>query len=229
MARRRAIHLSEADHARISAAVAAAEGTSAGEIVTIVAERSDGYSDVALAWAAIAAMAALTVLSLFPDFYLAHYDRLFGDWGHEWTHRGILAFAATVAILKFLGMLAIQLWQPLKFWLIPRPIRAARVRGRAETLFKVGAERRTSGRTGVLIYLSLREHRAEIVADAAIASKVSPEVWGLAMAAMLDPIRDGRLADGMIAAVGEVGKVIAQHFPRAADDVNELPDRLIEV
>jgi putative membrane protein len=229
MARHRAIHLSEADHARISAAVAAAEGTSAGEIVTIVAERSDGYTDVALAWAAFIAMTALTVLSLFPDFTLGHYDRLFGDWGSEWTHRGILALAAAVAILKFIGVVLIQLWQPLKFWLIPRPVKAARVRGRAEMLFKVGAERRTTGRTGVLIYLSLREHRAEIVADAAIAGKVSPEVWGAAMAAMLGPIREGRLADGMIAAIGEVGTVIAEHFPRASDDKNELPDRLIEV
>jgi putative membrane protein len=49
------------------------------------------------------------------------------------------------------------------------------------------------------------------------------------MAAMLVEIRAGRLADGMIAAVGEVGKVLAEHFPRADDDTNELPDRLIEV
>lgn len=229
MARRKAIYLSEDDHKRISAAVAAAEGTSAGEIVTIVTERSDGYTDVALAWAAFVALTALTVLSLFPDFYLGLYDRVLGDWGSEWTRRGILAFAVTVAIVKFIGMVLLQLWQPLKFWLIPKPVKSARVRERAVTLFKVGAERRTSGRTGVLIYLSLREHRAEIVADAAIASKVSPEVWGAAMAAMLGPIRDGRLADGMIAAVGEVGTVIAEHFPRASDDQNELPDRLIEV
>ena len=39
----------------------------------------------------------------------------------------------------------------------------------------------------------------------------------------------GRLADGMIAAVSQVGKVLGEHFPRAEDDVNELPDRLIEV
>jgi len=229
MARRKTIHLGEGDHARISAAVAAAEGTSAGEIVTIIAERSDDYLDVALAWSAFVALTALTVLAVFPDFYLGLYDRLLGEWGTEWTHRGIFALAAMVATLKFLGMLVLQFWQPLKFWLVPRPVRAARVRTRAETLFKVGAERRTTGRTGVLIYLSLREHRAEIVADAAIAGKVSPEVWGAAMAAMLGPIREGRLADGMIAAIEQVGAVIAQHFPRASDDRNELPDRLIEV
>ena len=137
--------------------------------------------------------------------------------------------ALGAATVKFLGMLIIQLWQPLKFWLIPPPVKARRVLARAITCFKVGAERRTHGRTGILIYLSMREHRAEIVADAAITSKVSSEVWGEAMAAMLPEIRAGRIADGMVAAVERVGAVLAEHFPRAEDDTNELPDRLIEV
>jgi len=42
-------------------------------------------------------------------------------------------------------------------------------------------------------------------------------------------VREGRVADGMVAAVAEVGQVLAPHFPRADDDVDELPDRLIEV
>ena len=108
-------------------------------------------------------------------------------------------------------------------------VQRARALGRAIDLFKVGAERRTHGRTGILIYLSMREHRAEIVADEAIASKVSPETWGEAMAAMLVEIKAGRCAEGMIAAVERVGAVLAEHFPRAEDDQNELPDRLIEL
>lgn len=229
MGKPQAILLSEADHARVSAAVAAAEAHSAGEIVTILTDRSDGYSDVSLAWAIFAAMTTLTVISVLPDFTLGIYDRLLGDWGSEWTHQGILAFAASVAILKFIGIMLIQLWQPLKFWLIPGIVKSARVRARAVTCFKVGAERRTHGRTGILIYLSMREHRAEIVADAAIAGQVPPEVWGTAMAALLGPIREGRIADGMVAAIEQVGIVLAEHFPRAEDDTNELPDRLIEV
>ena len=226
---RKTLLLTAEDHDRVSAAVAAAEARTAGEIVTIVTGRSDGYSDIALAWAAFAAFTALVVLSLFPDFYLALYDRLTGRWAADWTPAAVLAFATGFAILKFLGTWLIQLWQPLKFVLIPRRVKHARVRARAETCFKVGAERRTHGRTGILIYLSLAERRAEIVADAAIASRVSAETWGAAMAAMLAEIREGRLADGMIAATGQVGAVLAEHFPRAEDDVNELPDRLIEV
>ncbi len=229
MAAQDTFRLSETDHARVSAAVAAAEAHSAGEIVTIVTDRSDGYTDVALAWAVFAAVTALTVLSIWPDFYLGIYDRLLGDWGSEWTHRGVLAFAAAIAVIKFIAVMLLQLWQPLKFLLVPGIVKAARVRARAVTCFKVGAERRTHGRTGILIYVSLREHRAEIVADEAIASKVSSEVWGEAMAAMLTEIRGGQLATGLVASVERVGAVLAEHFPRAENDTNELPDRLIEV
>ena len=222
-------YLTDADHDRVSAAVEAAESRTAGEIVTVVADRSDGYSDIALAWSAIAAFTALIVLALFPDFYLGKVDWLLDYWAHEWTPREIFAIAAIVGILKFLGMWLIQLWQPLKFWLILPPIKTQRTFARAVSLFKVGAERRTHGRTGILIYLSMREHRAQIIADEAIASRVSPETWGEAMAAMLVHIKDGRVADGMIAAVEKVGVVLAEHFPRLEDDQNELPDRLIEL
>lgn len=224
-----AIHLTPAEHDRVSAAVAAAEGRSAGEIVTIVTERSDGYADIALAWAGFAALTALTVFSIFTEFYLGIYDRIFGDWDSEWTHQGIAALAATIGITKFIGVVLVQFWPPLKWFLIPRFIKAGRARTRAITCFKVGAERRTHGRTGILIYVSLREHHAEILADAAIASKVSPEVWGQAMAALLDGIRAGDLASGLVGAVEQVGAVLAEHFPRADDDQNELPDRVIEV
>ena len=70
---------------------------------------------------------------------------------------------------------------------------------------------------------------ANAVADEAIASKVSADVWGEAMADMLKDIRHGRIADGLVAGVRDVGAVLAEHFPRAEDDQNELPDRLIEV
>jgi putative membrane protein len=222
-------HLSEAEHAAVSAAVSAAEGSTAGEIVTVVTDRSDGYTDVALVWAAVAAFSAIAALTFFPDFYLGLVDRLLGKWNAEWTPRGIFGLALLVGILKFAGAWLIQLWQPLKFFLIPGPIKSHRVNRRAIDIFKVGTDRRTTGRTGILIYLSMRERRAEIVADEAIASKVAPEVWGEAMAAMLVELKRGACGAGVVAAVERVGKVLAEHLPRGAEDVNELPDRLIEL
>ena len=132
-------------------------------------------------------------------------------------------------ILKFGGVWLFLQWDRLRFLLIPGPVKTARVRERAVKHFKVGAERRTHGRTGVLIYLSMREHRADIVADISIAEKVDAEVWGEAMADMLVEIKQGRIAEGLAAGVRDVGAVLSQHFPKAEDDENELPDRLIEV
>lgn len=223
------LSLTEADRDAIAAAVASAEQRSAGEIVTIVAERSDRYADVALVWSAFVAFLALSVLALFPDFYLGRIDRLLGNWEPRWTPREAFALAALVGTLKFSGMWLLQLWLPLRLALVPAPLKHHRVHMRAVTLFRVGAERRTTGRTGILIYLSQAERRAEIVADEAIAGQVSPEVWGEAMAALLAELRQGRAGAGMVAAIGRVGDVLARHLPRAEDDKNELPDRVIEV
>lgn len=224
-----ASYLSPDDHARISAAVSAAEEHTSGEIVTILAERSDGYTDVALAWSVLVSFTAIVALSLAPDFFLGLFDRLTGSWVSVWTPGQIFALAAAVGIVKFVIMMLLQLWQPLKFLMIPGTITSARTRARALTCFKVGAERRTQVHTGILIYLSMREHRAEIVADETIAARVPDAAWEDAMAAMIDHIREGRVAEGMAAAVAKVGVVLAQHCPRADDDHNELPDRLIEV
>jgi putative membrane protein len=141
----------------------------------------------------------------------------------------VLGLALGVAALKFAGMYLLMLWRPLRLALTPGPVKAARVHARALTCFRIGAESRTTGRTGVLVYLSLAERRAEIIADEAVAGKVAPDVWGDAMHAMLGHVRAGRLGDGMAAAVAQVGTVLAAHCPRAADDINELPDRLIEI
>lgn len=223
------VEITEADRAAVSAAVAAAEAKSAGEIVTIIAAESNTFHDVAVLWSALVAFLALAVLALFPDSYLPLVDRVLGRWASEWTPHHILSLALTAATAKFFAMWLLQLWRPLRLALVPSALKGARVRDRAVRYFKVGAERRTSGRTGILIYLSLAEHRAEIVADEAIASKVAPEVWGDAMGAMIAEIRAGRPGAGMVAAVERVGDVLAQHFPRAEDDRNELPDRLIEL
>jgi putative membrane protein len=152
-----------------------------------------------------------------------------GKWNAEWTPRGIFGLALFVGIVKFAGMWLIQLWQPLKFLLIPGPIKSHRANARAVQIFTVGAQGRTTGKTGILIYLSMRERRAEIVADEAITSKVAPEVWGEAMAAMLAELKRGHVGAGMAAAVGKVGAILAEHLPRQIDDANELPDRLIEL
>lgn len=222
-------YLTSEEHAKVTAAVGQAERRTSGEIVTIVADRSDGYTDVALAWAALVSFLVLSLLAFFPDAPLDAYESLHGAWNAEWTPGEVFAAAAGVGMLVFLLMVLVQLWRPLKYALVPAVVKTNRAEERAIDLFKVGAERRTHGRTGILIYLSMSEHRAEIVADEAIAEKVDDEVWGEAMAAMLAELKQGRIAEGMIAAIERVGVVLSEHFPRDDDNFNELPDRLIEL
>ena len=103
------------------------------------------------------------------------------------------------------------------------------MRRRAIQYFKVGAERRTEARVGILLYLSLDERIAEIVADEAIHKAVPAERWGEAMTALVDEVRAGRPAEGMAAAVTRIGAILSENFPKTETDRNELPDRLIEL
>jgi putative membrane protein len=113
--------------------------------------------------------------------------------------------------------------------LTPHPTKLRRVRRRAVQFFRASAEHRTRGRVGVLLYVSLAEHRAEIVADAAIHGKVTDDCWGEAMAMLVAGLRRDDPAGGMADAIARIGEILAEQFPRQAHDVNELPDRLIEL
>ncbi|MBA3863625.1 MAG: hypothetical protein CVT87_03975 [Alphaproteobacteria bacterium HGW-Alphaproteobacteria-9] len=222
-------YLDDAGRKLVADAVTAAEAQTSGEIVTVLADRSDGYTDVALLWAVGAAFTVMSLFAAFPLPFLDLWDRMIGGWGHQWSTGELASMVIGLGLLSFLAVMLVQQWEPLKFALIPGPTKTIRVHAQAVRQFKVGADRRTTGRTGVMIYLSMREHRAEIIADESIAAVVSAEVWGEAMGDMLIEIRKGRIAEGLAVGIGDVGFVLAQHFPRGADDVNELPDRLIEV
>jgi putative membrane protein len=120
-------------------------------------------------------------------------------------------------------------YMPLRMALTPGATKQRRVGRRAIAMFRASAEQKTRGRTGVLLYLSLLEHRAEILADSAIASKVEPEVWGEAMEVLIDHVKEGRTGQGIAEAVDKIGVVLAGCLPRTIGDENELPDRLIEI
>ncbi|MFM7402562.1 MAG: TPM domain-containing protein [Erythrobacter sp.] len=222
-------YLDDAGRKLVSDAVTAAESATSGEIVTVLTEASDGYTDVALMWAAGSAFTIMSIFAAFPSPFLDAWDASFAGWGHEWTTGELASTVIGLGLIMFLVVVLLQLWLPLKYALIPGPTKTIRVHNQAVRQFKVGAQARTTGRTGVLIYLSMREHRAEIVADESIAAKVPAEVWGEAMGDMLAHIRKGAVAEGLAVGISDVGHVLAEHFPRGSDDANELPDRLIEV
>ena len=223
------MRLSEADHDKVSSAIAAAESKTNGEIVAVATPISDPYHDVALHWALVPLFAVLAWAAWRPTALAWWYDFLLGGWHPEPTLSQLLTLLMVFAALKFTVALLILKWMPLRLALTPAATKHRRVRRRAVAVFKAAAERRTVGRTGVLIYLSMAERRGEIVGDEAITKVTTPETWGDAMTALLVDVKQGQVGDGIVAAIERVGAVLAEHFPRSAGDINEIPDKLIEL
>ena len=223
------LNLTDDERTRIGEAITAAELGSDGEIVAAASPSSDAYHDVALHWAVAVLIAVLACFAAFPATLTWYDELLFGGWRETPGPHELLTLLMVLAVLKFTVVLLILRIPKLRLRLTPGTTKQRRVRRRAIIVFKAGAERRTIGRTGVLIYLSLAEHRAEIVADEALHKITDADIWGEAMAALTTEMKAGRPAEGLIAAVGIVGQVLASHFPKTAADTNEIPDRLVEL
>ena len=223
------MRLSEQDHLLVAEAVAKAERESDGEIVTIVAPRSDAYHDVGLHYAILAMLLVPVGLAFAPQAWIDWAAGLVLGWNPELSREIVMLYLFAKMTAAFLIVRFALAWMPLRMALTPGRTKGRRVRRRAIELFRTGCELKTRGRTGVLLYVSLAEHRAEIVADKAIADQVQPEVWGDAMVALVDELKAGRPGHGIAAAVGKVGAVLAPILPPTIDNPNELPDRLIEL
>lgn len=221
--------LTEADHEKVSKAIAAAEATTDGEIVAVTTPLSDPYHDVGLHWAVAMMILVLAWAAWRPDWLQWWFDQFFGGWRPEPTLSELLTLLMVLAVLKFTAVLLILKWMPLRLALTPSATKHRRVRRRAVAIFKAAAERRTQDRVGILIYLSTGERRAEIVADEAITKVTTPETWGEAMASLLADVRDGRPGDGICAAIQQIGIVLSEHFPKSSGNPNEIPDKLIEL
>ena len=221
--------LSRQDHDLVNAAVTAAERDSDGEIVVIVAPRSDAYHDVALHYALLAVLIVPAALALVPQSFVDRIAGLMLGWNAEFS-RGVLMLALFVLMtLAFLLVRLVLAAMKLRLALTPGRTKSRRVHRRAVELFRARCELKTRGRTGVLVYLSLAERRAEILADKAIADQVEPEVWGEAMAELVDEVKAGRPGAGLTRSVELVGAVLARVLPPKSDNPNELPDRFVEL
>lgn len=197
--------LTQAEAAKVAEHVAQAERGTAGEIVVVLAERSDGYERQRTAASFSATL--LTALAIYT-------------------------FAPSVPELWVLcGQAPLML---LFWWLSGRPgltralvpARAlhAAVRARAEQSFLEQGVTETRDRSGVLLFLSEAERRVELLADRGIHERVGADVWQALVDDVVAAIRGGHAASGITRAVDAIGARLAQHFPPAPDDTNELPN-----
>ena len=193
------------DHEAVAAAIRAAEARTCGQLVCVLAHSSSDYGHIPLLWASVVALIAPWPLILFT----------------QWSVQRI--FLAQLAVFIVVGLVCA--WTPLRLALVPRRAKRGRAHRAALEQFFVRRVGRTANRSGVLIFVSLAERYARIVADDGIAQKVSNAEWQGAIDALTGHMRDGRIAAGFIAAIERCGAVLAANAPPDGTP-SQLPDRL---
>lgn len=201
--------ITESDKARVTAAIRAAESRTAGEIFCVIARQSSDYRLIPVAWAAAVALATpLPLLAL-----------------TNWS-------APVVYLLQVIAFLLVAMalsHSRIRFRIVPRQAQHDRAHAEAMRQFYAQGIDKTENRTGVLIFASTAERYVEVVADAGINDKASASVWDEAIHALVSAVKDGRPADGFVAAIERCGAVLAEHFPPGALKRDELPDKLLEL
>jgi putative membrane protein len=208
-----AILLDSADAKEIIASIRASEKKTSAEIFAVLSRQSDDYR--------LAALAFLLMYLLAISLCLA----VLAWW--RWISVPLPVFAgaqflaaATMAILVlFLPRFAVLL--------VPRRVRYRRAHASAAQQFRAHGIHLTSGRTGVLVFVSFAERYAEIMADSAIAEKFGQDFWNDAVARLVERVSRGQVKEGYVEVIGIIGERLAQEFPRGSTDRNELDDRLV--
>ena len=99
---------------------------------------------------------------------------------------------------------------------------------RAKRRFELLGMTKTALRNGVLIYIAPNLRRFHILGDTAIHEKLGEDFWKETAAEIEGHFRKGDFTDGIVHGIARVAVVLEAHFPRSADDVNELPDDVTE-
>jgi putative membrane protein len=193
------------DHAAIAAAIAAAEKRTSAQFVCVLARASSDYAHVPLIWA--------SVLALLTPWPLIEFT--------EWSVQRIFL----VQLGAFIVFALVFSWMPLRLVLVPRVVRRARAHRAALEQFVLRRVAHTKNRTGVMIFVSLAERYARIMADEGIGQKVHTADWQAAVDALVSHMHEGRIAAGFTAAIESCATVAAVHAPPDGS-ANELPNRL---
>jgi putative membrane protein len=198
--------ISAQDRERISTAIRAAEARTSGEIVCVLTQSS---SDATALPIFVAAVVALALPWLFVAFTAMTVHRIL-----------------SLQIVVFLALMALLCLPRVRVALMPRKARRAIAHRVAMEQFTIRGIARKKDRSGILIFVSLAERYARIIADEGIATRVTQSEWQRAVDTLVLHMRSGRIADGFVAAINMCGNELATHFPRTEATRDELPDRI---
>lgn len=198
---------SDDDEKRISDAITLAESKTGGEIVAVVAPEAESYLYAPFLFASLVAL-----LVPWPFIYLTWHSV-------QWIY--------LIQLLVFAAIVALFLDTRRRLWLVPRSIKHMNAHRRAVEQFMVQNLRTSDGRTGVLIFVSLAERYAEIVAERQINNAVAPGTWQVIVDRMTGELSEDRPVEAFVHAIESCGEQLAKHFPPGSVNKNELPNHLI--
>ncbi len=201
--------LTDAERAQISDAIRDAEARTTGEIVCVLAAESPPAFALPILIAALAGLASPWLLVAITD----------------WTVLRILLVQLAVFVVMA-GLLGLP---RIRRALVPKAARRRRAHDYASEQFIAHGLHRTRDRTGILIFVSLGDRYARILADDGIAAKVPQHAWQSAVDELTARMSRREIADGFLGAIAVCAGVLEQHFPRAEGDRNELPNRIYEI
>ena len=202
------IHLTQSERDRISQAVLEAEKLTTGEIVPMIVAQSDDYPGARWRLAIVIAL----LFGFLAYFFLDDFDPAWILWVQiPGLYIGYSLGTFGVVLRPFLARSKID----------------EEVHQRALQAFFSRDLHATKDRTGILVMASLLEHRVEILADTGINAKVSQETWQGILTELIGKIKSGDLTEGICNAVRECGEVLAEDFPGAHDNPNEISNKII--
>jgi putative membrane protein len=208
--------LSETEKKRIESAVAATEKRTTGEIVCMIVSSSYHYpmADV------LGATAFALPLALLATHFLGGW--LWIGTQNMWLFLGL--FTLLFALLRWV----LRRYPPLKHLFISRREIDEEVEEAAVTGFFRKGLYRTRDANGVLLFISVFEHKVWLLADKGIHEKVPPEEWNQLVGRVTRGIRNGQGADAICKAIQEIGDLLNAHFPFKPGDTDELNNLIIE-
>jgi len=207
--------ISREEHLQITQKIRAAEKKTSGEIFAVVARTSDDYFYVS------GFMAALWALGF------GLLAALIFAWRGEFLSPIWLVGMQVITFLIFL--LIFQLFPTLRLWFVPRNVAYRRASANAVRQFLAHGIHDTTGRSGILLFVSIAERYAEVVADSGINEKVDQAHWDEIITILTSHAAEDDLGAGFVLAVEKSGKLLAEHFPPKRGKANELDDKVVEL
>jgi putative membrane protein len=195
------------DEDRIAAAITEVEKKTSGEIMVVVGRSASGYHLVPIVWAALITLAA-------PMFLLL----VFSLTARRLYEIELIVFGVCAFVLSF---------GRYRYRLVPGWIKRGRAHEAAREQFLARRISYTQARTGVLLYVALAEHFAELVPDAAVAELIDDASWKPVIERLTAKLREERVADALIEAVEAIGAILAAKFPPSPGHQNELPNKVV--